>query len=388
MGHRSLPIRQLPSGRWQARPAGVDPATFDSYDEAEAWCLEQLVARGRGTASPPGTSRLTFRAYADEWDAAQPWSPGTRERVHTNLRRHLYPRIGHLPITRLRPTQLQAVVTSLAERWRPSSVGTVVQHLRQVLNGAVADRIIADSPAARLRFPRPDDEPIVVPTLEQVRTITDSHRPPLPGPRRRRRRARAAPGRGVRPHPHLGRLPTPPGPRPLPDRPTRQRGAAHRGHHQDRAGPHRSAARHRRRRAGPAPRALRQRSPGRVDLHQRAGHDPTPRPLERPLLASCREAAGLDAGFHSLRHFCATTLLRRGVSVAAVARILGHSPATCLAYYSHWIADDAELVRGVLDDVLSNDGNEPADAVSSGTEVARTGLSSGSRPWSQACGGS
>ena len=86
-----------------------------------------------------------------------------------------------------------------------------------------------------------------------------------------------------------------------------------------------------------------------------------------------REAAGLDAGFHALRHFAATTLLRRGVSVAAVARILGHSPATCLAYYSHWIADDAELIRGVLDDVLSNGETTPSMSESSGTEVARTG---------------
>ena len=69
------------SGRWQARPAGVDPATFDSHDEAEAWCLEQLVARSRGTAAPPGTSRLTFRAYAEEWRgraAVVAGDPGTR----------------------------------------------------------------------------------------------------------------------------------------------------------------------------------------------------------------------------------------------------------------------------------------------------------------------
>ena len=84
-----------------------------------------------------------------------------------------------------------------------------------------------------------------------------------------------------------------------------------------------------------------------------------------------RQVAGLDAGYHSMRHFCATTLLRRGVSVAAVARILGHSPATCLNYYAHWVTDDAELVRGVLDDVLSNGDNHRAYAPSSGTEVAR-----------------
>ena len=65
-------------------------------------------------------------------------------------------------------------MSSLADDLAPSSVGTVVQHLRQVLNGAVADRIITESPAARLRLPRPDDEPLVVPTLDQVHTITES----------------------------------------------------------------------------------------------------------------------------------------------------------------------------------------------------------------------
>ena len=70
--------------------------------------------------------------------------------------------------------QLQAVVSSLAGGLAPSTVGTIVQHLRQVLNGAVADRIIPENPAARLRLPRPDDEPLVVPTPKQVQTITDA----------------------------------------------------------------------------------------------------------------------------------------------------------------------------------------------------------------------
>jgi hypothetical protein len=37
-------------------------------------------------------------------------------------------------------------------------------------------------------------------------------------------------------------------------------------------------------------------------------------------------------------------------------------PATVLRYYAHYIGDDAELVRGVLDDVLrfGNDDNNEA----------------------------
>ena len=45
MPRTTLPIRQLPSGRWQARPAGFSPATFASYDDAETWCVARLDER-------------------------------------------------------------------------------------------------------------------------------------------------------------------------------------------------------------------------------------------------------------------------------------------------------------------------------------------------------
>ncbi len=65
-------------------------------------------------------------------------------------------------------------------------------------------------------------------------------------------------------------------------------------------------------------------------------------------------AVGLDATYHSLRHFCEQACSVEGVSVAAVAKTLGNTPATVLKYYAHWISDDGDLVRGILDDVLSS----------------------------------
>jgi hypothetical protein len=41
----TLAIRRLPSGRWQARPAGFKPHTWDTREEAEAWCRERLLER-------------------------------------------------------------------------------------------------------------------------------------------------------------------------------------------------------------------------------------------------------------------------------------------------------------------------------------------------------
>jgi integrase len=78
-------------------------------------------------------------------------------------------------------------------------------------------------------------------------------------------------------------------------------------------------------------------------------------PGNRRFWYPARVAADLpDAGYHALRHYCATTLLRRPVSVAAVARFLGNSPATIQRHYAHWIADDDDLIRSELDAALAD----------------------------------
>ena len=81
-------------------------------------------------------------------------------------------------IVRLWPTRLQAVLTSLSGPLAPATVELVNQHLNQVLNGAVADGIRADNPAHRLRLPRRDDSPLIIPTVEQVLGIAEVIDPP------------------------------------------------------------------------------------------------------------------------------------------------------------------------------------------------------------------
>ena len=52
-------------------------------------------------------------------------------------------------------------------------MGLIAQHLSQVLNAAVLDGLRPDNPAKRLRLPRPDGAPLVVPTDEQVRALLE-----------------------------------------------------------------------------------------------------------------------------------------------------------------------------------------------------------------------
>ncbi len=62
-----------------------------------------------------------------------------------------------------------------------------------------------------------------------------------------------------------------------------------------------------------------------------------------------RERAGLPtARFHDTRHTFASTLLSGGVSVAAAAEYLGHSPGELLRTYAHLMPADHDRARGVV----------------------------------------
>ena len=58
--------------------------------------------------------------------------------------------------------------------------------------------------------------------------------------------------------------------------------------------------------------------------------------------------------FHSLRHFCASSLLAEGAPLAAVAGHLGDTVETVSRTYIHWLRDDRHVPAKVLDRVLAS----------------------------------
>ena len=61
------------------------------------------------------------------------------------------------------------------------------------------------------------------------------------------------------------------------------------------------------------------------------------------------KATGLDAGWHALRHHCASVLIAEGLGVTAVAAVLGHSPAECLRTYAAWWPSENDAICAALE---------------------------------------
>lgn len=70
----------------------------------------------------------------------------------------------------------------------------------------------------------------------------------------------------------------------------------------------------------------------------------------------CREAAGVSARWHDLRHTCATLMLRRGVPEHLVRKILGMSRRVLSEIYMHLSAGDLQRAARVMVDGSSYQG--------------------------------
>jgi integrase len=69
------------------------------------------------------------------------------------------------------------------------------------------------------------------------------------------------------------------------------------------------------------------------------------------------KAAGLDRRqytFHSLRHWCASSMLAAGGPITAVAGYIGDTVETVSRTYAHWLRDDRHVPATILDGLLAS----------------------------------
>jgi excisionase family DNA binding protein len=147
-------IRQLPSGRWQARYRGPDgfdrpaPDTFDRKRDAQAWLVRKEAEILAGDWLDPDAGRVAFTEFAMAWVKERPnLRPATVDLYGYLLRQHILPTFGHRSLVAIREANVRAWRHTLLE----SGVSAVTaakayRLLRAILNTAADDGLIRRNP--------------------------------------------------------------------------------------------------------------------------------------------------------------------------------------------------------------------------------------------------
>jgi len=343
---------------WQATYRGPDgrerTKTFRLRVEADHWVTDQVAMMNRGEWLDPRAGRTTFGEYAKRWQAIQVHRPSTAAGVAANLRLHMLPTFETRSLGSILPSDLQAWVRDRSEVLRPSSLRIVYKQLVAVLRAAAADRLITSVPTNGVRLPRIEPAKIDPLPTEVVDRLIDAV------PERYRALVVLAAGTGLRQGECLGltvdrvnflrrqltvdrQLIIPPGSgTPI-------------------LGPPKTESSYR---TVPLPQVVTDALASHLATFP-PGPDAfvftTPKgdPISRGRFsemwrpATARAGAPVGTGFHALRHFYASLLIRHGENVKTVQARLGHKTAAeTLNTYSHLWPDSEDRTRTAIDDVL------------------------------------
>jgi integrase len=158
-------VRQLPSGRYQARYPGPDglvrtaPRTFDTETDANVWLTVTEAEIIRGDWFDPDAGRVPLGRYAAEWITERPLAATTVARYRIALRVQIEPWLGNVNLVDLTPERVR--------RWRRdllaagtgrATVAKAYRLLRAVMTTAVDDELVRRNPC-RIKGADRDDSP-------------------------------------------------------------------------------------------------------------------------------------------------------------------------------------------------------------------------------------
>jgi integrase len=160
-------VRQRADGRWEARLSYLDPATgrrrsasfYGPTAEAVRDKLDEARDRIKVEA-PVRDSTLRLSQWIEHWSAtsleASSRKPSTKQLYRLLARKHLCPApLGTAPLDRLRKSDIDGLLVKLRRGGlSDSTVRQVYTILRQVLDDARLDGLIASNPATRVPRPR------------------------------------------------------------------------------------------------------------------------------------------------------------------------------------------------------------------------------------------
>jgi integrase len=326
--------------------------SFGRKIDAQSWLNEVTAAVVTGQYVDPKAGQVTFRDYAERWRKMQVQRPSSRAHIETMLRLHAYPTLGDRQLTSILPSDIQAWVKGLT--LAPATVGVVHGIASTIFKSAIRDRRLAANPCEGTKLPKVQRPQIVPLTTQQVEAV----RAELPV--ELQALVTRAAGTGMRQGECFGL--TVDRVRFLERAITVDRQLVTVAGHAPTLGPPKTRAGHR---TIPLPQVVADALaahlaafPAEPDalVFTQSG-----KPITRSTFGYRWRAAVAEAklphgtGFHALRHYYASLLIRHGESVKTVQARLGHASAVeTLDTYSHLWPDSDDRTRDAIDSVLGS----------------------------------
>lgn len=162
-GRNEGTIRKRTDGRWEARAVVTDPTgarvrrSFLGRDRASVRDRMQEALRSEANGISMATEKVTVGAFLASWlETAKPSiRPRTYQSYELQVRVHLAPSLGHLPLTRLSPQQVQQFLNAkAASGLSPRSVAIIRAVLRLALRQAERWGLVSRNVAKLVAAPR------------------------------------------------------------------------------------------------------------------------------------------------------------------------------------------------------------------------------------------
>ena len=140
---------------WRDHEGRQRSKSFDRKLDAERHLSTVEADLLRGIYVDPRAGQITLSEYAERWMAVQVWRQSTRELAESHLSNHIGPGLGSRKLVAITRTDVQGFVAALeAKGLSPRTVEGIYRRLVSMIEGAVHDRLIVQSPAVKIRLPK------------------------------------------------------------------------------------------------------------------------------------------------------------------------------------------------------------------------------------------
>jgi len=146
-------VRQLKSGRWQARYLGADglprtaPHTFTRRRDAADWLAATRAEIAKDDWIDPDLAKVDLLTYGERWIAERRLADTTRERYEISFQRHIVPQLGRLPLASVREGTIRTWFAGLHNAGvGNASASKAYRLLHAIFATAVDDQVLRRNP--------------------------------------------------------------------------------------------------------------------------------------------------------------------------------------------------------------------------------------------------